>query len=280
MRRILLLALVLAACSPAEAGDRPRLHRSAHTAATTAPSGGPPAYVNVRKFTPDGTNEYFTAGDMPFGGASRVVFSARIKQANCVATEVVLGKWGTSPNFEVRSELFASTSLCGVITYLSPDGTTNTRWSSGADAFPENAWGHVCWSYDGSQTGNANRLKHEINGVDVTAAGGFVGTIPASIANTAEIAYFGTLNTGSGFFIGDIDEVIVWIGGNPPSCSAIHNGGTLLDPANSWAPYDQPTACWRFNTADITTIPDGCGSWPGTPSAGVDADDFGTTDLP
>lgn len=70
-------------------------------------------------------------------------------------------------------------------------------------------WAHLVWVFDGSQTGNAARLKLYANGVLQTLA--FTGTIPATIRNgTAPLrmgAWSGSLTR---YWNGRMDDVKLW----------------------------------------------------------------------
>ena len=88
--------------------------------------------------------------------------------------------------------------------------------SSGSLAFGNVAknttgWNHLCITYDGSQTGNANRFKLYFNGVNETLAQ-FVGTIPATTSNSADLETFkiGKRELSSLWSTGDFAEIGMW----------------------------------------------------------------------
>lgn len=63
--------------------------------------------------------------------------------------------------------------------------------------------------FDGSKTGNANRLKARLDGSDVTLT--ISGTVNATTNASASSFYGGTDADGnSNFFIGDIGECLIW----------------------------------------------------------------------
>ena len=68
-----------------------------------------------------------------------------------------------------------------------------TSWPTYA---PANQWNHLCLVYDGSLTGNANRLKCYVNGSQIPLS--FIGTIPSSVGNYASFGplEFGRYQTG------------------------------------------------------------------------------------
>lgn len=68
---------------------------------------------------------------------------------------------------------------------------------------------HIVIVFDGSQTGNSNRLKARLDGVDVTLT--FTGTVGSTTSAAASALYGGTdTNGNSNFFIGDMGECLLW----------------------------------------------------------------------
>jgi hypothetical protein len=71
-------------------------------------------------------------------------------------------------------------------------------------------WHHYAFKFDGSQTGNSNRLKAFGDGVNKTLS--FVGTIPSSTSNNSQIETFsiGRMQYNSTWSIGDFAEIGIW----------------------------------------------------------------------
>lgn len=71
---------------------------------------------------------------------------------------------------------------------------------------------HVVLWYDGTQTGNANRLKVRIDGAPTTLT--FTGTVASATSSTSKYFYGGATGTGAtnqtNFWIGDIGELFIW----------------------------------------------------------------------
>lgn len=71
---------------------------------------------------------------------------------------------------------------------------------------------YVTILYDGSQTGNANRLKVRLDGAPTTLT--FTGTVGAATSAVAKYFYGGSTGTGASnqtnFWIGDIGELLIW----------------------------------------------------------------------
>lgn len=218
------------------------------------------AYDNTHKIVFGGSNEYVNFGDVATDGASRVVWSAVINNANCTSTETLFAKAPSSGAYEWRIDTNASTSLCNLIVHVSASLTTQERFVSAADAVPEGSAVHICISYDGSQATNATRLRAWVNGSEITSGGSYVGTIPAALPTGTADALWGNLSPGSGPTSGDSDELLIYIGeANPPSCTTLYNNGTRLDPVLL---SPKPTHCWTVNGDVANTITDKCNASP------------------
>lgn len=71
---------------------------------------------------------------------------------------------------------------------------------------------YVTLLYDGSQTGNANRLKVRLDGIPATLT--FTGTVGSATSAVAKYFYGGATGTGASnqtnFWVGDIGELLIW----------------------------------------------------------------------
>lgn len=272
MRTIFALIAVCVLCATAEAGgNRPKLPRA--KTPVTRTTG--PGYSNLQSVDFGGTNEYINVGDIATDAATRVVWSAWVFQANCVAQEDVFGKWNASGTQEwfIRLDATGGTA-CRPVIFYSPNGTTTVFFNGAADSIAENVWVHLCASYDGGGAANADRLKVWGNGTEIS--GSYSGTFGTVMHTGSEPATIGTRNVGlANPTIGLVDEVAIWIGGTPPSCVDIYNARTLVD-LPTFSPA--PTHCWDFNTATNATVPDSCGAATGTP-ANMEAGDFSNANV-
>jgi hypothetical protein len=81
----------------------------------------------------------------------------------------------------------------------------------GETAASVTGWNHFAQTFDGSQSGNSNRLKAYVNGANATMS--FSGTVPSTTSNSADMETF-TIGREIGAFgrstTGDIAEVGVW----------------------------------------------------------------------
>ncbi len=71
-----------------------------------------------------------------------------------------------------------------------------------------NTWQHYALVYDGSQIGNANRLKLYINGIEQTL--NFTGTVPATTDDNSVDALIGAGASTLNQFAGNMDEYRIW----------------------------------------------------------------------
>lgn len=125
--------------------------------------------------------------------------------------------------------LFRSLSTAAGIRYITSTdvggyqwGQNGTQWIGGfagatftVDSITADTnWHHIVITFDGTATGNANRLKARLDSTDVTLT--FTGTV--GTATSASSAYFfgGCTGTGSAnnatsnYYIGDLGEVLIW----------------------------------------------------------------------
>lgn len=86
----------------------------------------------------------------------------------------------------------------------------NGSSSYGSSAQNITGWNHWAMAFDGTQTGNANRLKGYLNGSPLTLT--FLGTIPSTTSNNAVADTFriGRANYASAWSNGDFAEIGMW----------------------------------------------------------------------
>lgn len=96
-------------------------------------------------------------------------------------------------------------------------GQNGTQWIGGfaGATFTVNGvtadtnWHHIVLTFDGTQTGNANRLKAKLDGVDVTLT--FTGTVGTATNASASTFYGGVDSTGNtNYWDGDVGELMFW----------------------------------------------------------------------
>lgn len=96
-------------------------------------------------------------------------------------------------------------------------GQNGTQWIGGfsgatftVDSITADTnWHHIILKFDGSQSGNLNRLKARLDSVDLSLT--FSGTVANTTSAVASIFYGGVDSTGnSNYWDGDIGELMFW----------------------------------------------------------------------
>lgn len=96
-------------------------------------------------------------------------------------------------------------------------GQNGTQWIGGFSGatFTVNSvtadtnWHHIFLTFDGTQTGNANRLKARLDAVDVSLT--FSGTVGTATNASASTFYGGVDSTGNtNYWDGEIGELMFW----------------------------------------------------------------------
>ena len=133
------------------------------------------------------------------------------------------------------------------------DNTIFWNVSNGSNAYgvssepSHNAWHYFVMVFDGTKTGNSNRLKGYIDGVEQNLS--FTGTIPATTASQSVDVLFGKAGEGASYFDGKIDEVRIY--------NRALSTKEVRDLYN-WAPG--PVAYYNFDEKTGTTINDTSGN--------------------
>lgn len=120
--------------------------------------------------------------------------------------------------------LFRSNSIAAGTRILSTTDTNGFRWGQngtqwiggfGGATFTvdtvvaDTNWHHIFLTFDGSQTGNANRLKARLDGIDLSLT--FTGTVGTTTSAAASTFYGGVESTGnSNYWDGDVGELMFW----------------------------------------------------------------------
>ncbi len=96
----------------------------------------------------------------------------------------------------------------GTITVSNSNG--GTHFGTSGAVIVAGQWIHVTMVFDGTLTGNANRMKLYVNGVQQTLS--FTGTIPSTFPNNTTTPFFVGRQTtsGTGYWDGLIDQVRVY----------------------------------------------------------------------
>ncbi len=91
---------------------------------------------------------------------------------------------------------------------FNPMNEANVGVKTTGDRLVTGTWMHIAVVFDGTQTGNAERAKIYIDGVEAPTVSW--GVIPDSLPSTTAPLYLGAWGDGSRSFLGQLDEVRFW----------------------------------------------------------------------
>ena len=149
----------------------------------------------------NGSFSYVDAGNkIDTSNITAMTISAWVYNNAVAANKGIAGWWNGTNGIFIQNETAATDGVVFIAGGGTSFGTVNYT--------TVNRWTHVTLVYDGSLTGDANRLKGYVDGVQRTLsfAGGVV---PASFATSGNFI-IGNVNTLSRYWNGKIDEVKVY----------------------------------------------------------------------
>lgn len=158
--------------------------------------------------------DYVNIGDVPMtDGLSAATWSIRFMEPSIAWFGVLYSCWGAtnSSHIIVRKGNTANTEFFVFVANASNDGGTNYGITN-PGGYAAGSWNNLMVVFDGTQTGNANRLKVYLNGANLGFAS-FSGTIPATLTSpTTKYWALGRWFIGapSYGFLGSLDEFGVW----------------------------------------------------------------------
>jgi hypothetical protein len=155
--------------------------------------------LNNGTLTFDGTNDYVTVANTVavLSAVNKFTIESWFKLTNASLNNTIFSfGTGASYNNDILVAVYGTTILAQVNNGV--DGS-----ASPTAAFTSTAWTNIQVVFDGTQTGNANRLKMYINGVLQTLT--FAYTVPATTAVNSSCG-IGAYSTGSfnNFLTGNI----------------------------------------------------------------------------
>ena len=127
---------------------------------------------------------------------------------NSTATNKAIFSYGGATNtqysFALQTQL---NKLRFYFAYFLNDG--GNRFVDSSIALSTSTWYHIAVTYDGNETGNTNRAKIYVDGVNVTTTGG--GTINSTTTASTGSFNIGRWDISTGRFLdGKADEVSIW----------------------------------------------------------------------
>lgn len=201
------------------------------------------AFTNTYSVDFDGTDDYADCGDVTtLNSASAFTFSVWVKFPNTTDVAHCMSKYLNATN---RIHI----AVVGDILYFN---LSNGASQYGQVAFTNTNWCHIAMVYDGSLSGNSNRLKAYINNVQQSLS--FTGTIQATTPNLGgQPLRFWNQDTTYGAAL--CDEYALFDSAlTTEQLTTIYNGGTPTDLTSL-----NPVGYWRMGDNDGgtgTTITD------------------------
>lgn len=156
----------------------------------------------------DGTNDYVNIPDstsLSPTAAMTVSFWTNITSSISSQCRSFLAKNASGQ----RSWALTATTSGGVVFYVATNtNDTGTYGSTGGGLIAQNQWAYVTAVFDGAGSGNADRAKIYVNGVQSNVT--FTGTIPASLTDTSQAVRFGESAMSCTALPGYLDEVRIY----------------------------------------------------------------------
>ncbi len=146
----------------------------------------------------DGTDTINFGSTLPLQGIQKLTISAWVKRASLNAP-VLIGRQNTSSGHTVAIELWTDGKV-----YFGLSGSN--AYAGGSVTLNDTNWHHVTMVYDGTKTGNANRIKGYVDGVAKKLS--FQGTVPTK--TTTGTNAFGIGSLGGSYSNGQVDDVRVY----------------------------------------------------------------------
>ncbi|MFA5072102.1 MAG: LamG-like jellyroll fold domain-containing protein [Candidatus Pacearchaeota archaeon] len=156
----------------------------------------------------DGVDDYIDFGDMAIIENKNILtISFWVKPITLSALKAMITKAGSAftDNCIV---IETGTSIGDSIILAVGNATTDSYGRTPVGTIIADSWFHILMVYDGTQTGNSNRLKGYINGTIQTLS--FTGTIPAITQATSTNFNIGRVSNATRYFNGLIDDVRIY----------------------------------------------------------------------
>lgn len=204
---------------------------------------GPVRYAFGQAASFNGASSYAVIPDAPsLSPSNKWTFATWLYWDSKVGDKTIAAKWNytgtTGGTFFLGSAAEANQPIGLFVVASNNDQGSNSAKFPGT-AVSAGVWTHLALVYDGALSGNANRVKGFINGVQQTMA--FSGTIPANMMDTAHELVLGAWNVlgnKTRFWNGDLDEVLFY-----KEALSAEQIAQIYDRF----PVGTPSAWWRCN---------------------------------
>jgi len=162
-------------------------------------------YGGAYKF--DGNNDYIDAGDInATDNTTSLTYEAWIYRTGGDTTGGIISKYASTSSL-VTLSLGGTISGGDDLVLRVSNGSTSYGYTS-SNLISLNQWYHVVMVFNGSATGNAERLKLYLNNENRTL--NFSGTIPSTTPSTTSSVLIGWYADKQHYFGGMIDEARIW----------------------------------------------------------------------
>ena len=154
-------------------------------------------------YTFDGVDDYINAGNVnQMDGASALTISVWMNQ-----NQLNVKGWIISKSLDSINRIIIATWSDGNM-YFEPSGSVNRGYFNYSTVISAGNWSNVIMVFDGSGTGNSNRLRVYVNGIQNTLI--YAGTIPATTPSIIDPLIIGENVDSIAPFNGSIDEVRIF----------------------------------------------------------------------
>lgn len=166
---------------------------------------------NAAQFTAGNSENLTVADNASFAFTTAFSLCFWIRMPTLATNHCFAGKWTfqTDGGWAIQSGNTASTSITAYIATSAADASTGCRMGYN-NVLVADTWHHVAMVYDGTLTGNANRLKVYVDGVS-KAQTVVLGAVPASLQSDGAALNFGRWGGAlTRYLTGYMDEVGLW----------------------------------------------------------------------
>lgn len=191
-----------------------------------------------------GNDAFFTAANSEFlsvadnaalGFTTALSISFWVKQTTLGTNRAMIGKWTyqTDGEFAIQTGWADPNEITMYIATSAADSGTGCRVTFGnvdiGLQMDEDIWYHIAIIYDGTQTGDANRLKLYQDGV-LKDSNTVTGAVPASMIDGGADFFLGKFGGSlTRYFDGELDEVVLWNRAiTEAEVDLLYNGGAGL----------------------------------------------------
>lgn len=154
----------------------------------------------------DGSNDYATLGDVDaIDGSTTFTFEAWIKPSTASTGERIFSKEVGSGSDGISMAVFGASADQ---LQLSARNGSNSFGFTGS-VLTIGSWNHVAYVYNGAGSGNSDKLKCYVNGIEQSMT--FSTTVPSSFSSNAQSFTLGIRSSALDLpFDGEMDEVRIW----------------------------------------------------------------------